>query len=125
MIVKRMVLAVVAGLALAACSGGGDGGGGGPVDPGPQPNPEPVASATVTTGASSFTPREVHLKLGGTVTWSIGDVAHNVIFNRVTGAPADIDVTRNTQISRTFGTAGSFPYDCTLHAGMNGTVHVK
>jgi plastocyanin len=28
-------------------------------------------------------------------------------------------------VSRTFPAAGNFPYNCTLHAGMNGTVNVQ
>lgn len=123
---RRAVLTVFLGLALAGCSGGGDAGTGPDPNPGGQkPPPEPVANATVTTSASAFSPREVNLLKGGTVTWSIGSVAHNVIFNQVDGAPADVAVTSNAQVSRTFNTAGSFPYDCTLHAGMTGTVNVK
>ncbi len=128
MYLERLALTALVAVTLAAC--GGEGGGGNPVDPTPtppaqKPPPEYKASATVTTGAADFNPAEVYLTLGGTVTWNIGAVSHNVIFNKVTGAPEDIGVMRNTQVSRTFNTAGSFPYDCTLHAGMTGTVNVK
>ena len=125
MYLERLALTTLVALALAACGGEG---GGNPVDPTPpgqNPPAEPTASATVTTTAATFSPREVNLLKGGTVTWNIGVVAHNVIFNRIAGAPEDVPVVQNTQVSRTFNTAGSFPYDCTLHAGMVGTVHVK
>ncbi len=128
MYLERLALTALVAVTLAAC--GGEGGGGNPVDPTPtppaqKPPAEPTMSATVSTTAASFVPSEVNLLKGGTVTWNIGTVAHNVIFNRVTGAPEDIGVMSNAQVSRTFNTAGSFPYDCTLHAGMTGTVNVK
>jgi plastocyanin len=128
MYLERLALTSLVALALAAC--GGDGGGTGPVDPTPpvqKPPAEPVASATVAAGANSndFSPSDVLLKLGGTVTWTFGARPHNVIFGQASGAPADIPVTSNTQASRTFNTAGTFSYDCTLHAGMSGTVRVQ
>jgi plastocyanin len=128
MYLERLALTIMMALALAACGGEGGGGGGNPVDPKPpvnKPPAEPTMSATVATTASTFNPQEVNLLKGGTVTWNIGAVAHNVIFSKVTGAPEDIGVMSNAQVSRTFNTVGSFPYDCTLHAGMTGTVNVK
>jgi plastocyanin len=50
---------------------------------------------------------------------------HNVVFAQRVGAPTDIDVSANITISRTFGTAGTFNYQCTVHAGMNGVVVVS
>ncbi|HEV2736507.1 MAG TPA: plastocyanin/azurin family copper-binding protein [Longimicrobiaceae bacterium] len=127
--VRRIVPIAAAVLLLAAC-GGGDGGTG-PTPPGENPPPAtpvaPVASATVAAGANSndFSPREVNLKVGGTVTWTFGARPHNAIFQKVNGAPADVPVLTNGQAARTFNTVGTFPYDCTLHAGMTGTVRVQ
>lgn len=72
-----------------------------------------------------FTPFQVSIPVGGSVRWEFPQRAHNVIFERKTGAPQDIQVTANTAVSRTFGTAGTFPYDCTLHPGMAGEVVVR
>jgi hypothetical protein len=33
-------------------------------------------------------------------------------------------VNANTSIARTFGTAGTYQYHCTIHPGMTGTVEV-
>lgn len=84
-------------------------------------------SATVAAGTASntFQPQVVGIARTGTVTWSFGAVEHNVIFAGGTGAPTNIGNTTNASVSRTFNTAGNFPYDCNLHAGMTGTVIVR
>ena len=41
------------------------------------------------------------------------------------GFPADIAITQSRTVARTFGTVGSFPYDCTLHPGMSGVIDVR
>ncbi|MCU0647460.1 MAG: Ig-like domain-containing protein [Gemmatimonadaceae bacterium] len=82
---------------------------------------------TVVAGAAAntFTPQDIVLAVGGTVTWTFGARPHNVIFGATAGAPTNVPTTTNNSVSRTFPTAGSFTYDCTLHAGMRGTVTVR
>lgn len=84
-------------------------------------------TATVAAGAASntFQPQVVGVARGGSVTWSFAALEHNVTFSAGGGAPANIPNTTNASVSRTFGTAGNFPYDCSLHAGMTGTVIVR
>jgi plastocyanin len=48
---------------------------------------------------------------------------HNVTFSGA-GAPSGIPNTSSGTVRRTFNTAGTFDYSCTLHAGMVGTVIV-
>jgi plastocyanin len=113
----RISLLLVAPLLLAtACSGDGDDGS--PLDQ------EPQGQATVTMGLSSFSPTQVTLLAGGTVTWSnTSGTAHNVTFS-AGNAPADIgDHTTGTN-DRNFPVVGIFNYTCTNHAGMNGRVEV-
>ncbi len=81
-------------------------------------------TANVGTTANTFTVPSVTIAVGGMVTWDIGQIAHNVTFNTA-GAPQTIATTSATAASRTFANAGTFPYNCTLHAGMNGTVIVQ
>lgn len=113
-------------LALCACGGGsGGGGGGGPTRP-PPPTGPPQATATVTMGAQTFTPTQVNLATGGTVTWNNGSgVLHNVTFAAATGAPANIPNHSSGSNQRTFAVAGTFGYSCTLHAGMTGQITVQ
>jgi plastocyanin len=91
------------------------------------------AIVTVNIEGLSFVPSTVMINVGDTVTWSgLGD-AHNV-----TGAnAADISdfcgasltsFDTETSCSQTFTTAGTFDYQCTIHAqccGMIGTVIVS
>jgi plastocyanin len=41
----------------------------------------------------------------------------------VTGG--NVATTSNGSASRTFPTAGTYPYHCTIHSGMNGEVKVQ
>ena len=89
---------------------------------------EPPSVASFVTHEVRFDPTAVHLLRGGTVTWLIGRpgilISHNVIFT-TPGAPEDIPVHVGGElVSRVFPTPGSFTFECTLHAGMTGTVHV-
>ena len=112
----RVVRCVAGGVslafALAACGGDDEPSG-------------PTGSNGLTVAASAaniFSPSTLDITVGQAVTWQFGPVDHNVIFNPVNGAPQDIAITRNANVSRTFPTAGTFPYVCTLHAGMTGTI---
>lgn len=84
-----------------------------------------TTQATVqATTSSTFTPATVNLSVGGTVNYSFASLDHNVVF-QTAGSPSDIPVTSNATVGRTFPTAGTYNYTCTLHAGMNGTVIVS
>ena len=79
-------------------------------------------NATVT---NLFTPGSVIVKQGGAVTWNFASVAHTVNFAGSPGAPQNIDATADASVARTFNTTGNFAYQCTIHAGMSGTVLVR
>ncbi len=113
-------------LALASCSsapaqpsgGGGGGGGGG-------------ASTTVSNPVTDyggnqtpqFAPVTVGIMAGNSVNWLNNDsVAHtstgdNNLWNA--------NIAPGGSFSRTFPTAGTFPYTCTIHPGMSGRVIVQ
>lgn len=118
----KLIGLVLASAVLVACGGGSGNGGGGPTGPtGPAPS-----TRTVILGASSFSPASTTLALNGTVTWTNSSATeHNVTFAAVAGAPADIGNHTSGSNSRTFGTAGTFNYQCTIHAGMTGSVAVQ
>lgn len=77
------------------------------------------------TAGLQFVPGQLTVTAGTSVTWDFGAVAHTVVFDAVAGRPADIaNPVANQVIARTFATAGTFPYHCTIHPGMNGSIVV-
>jgi plastocyanin len=70
----------------------------------------------------SFSPASVEVAVGGTVTWHNDDnETHNASGEGVTIANTNPGQSR----SQVMPNAGSFPYNCTLHSGMSGTVIVR
>jgi plastocyanin len=82
-------------------------------------------AAVVTMQANTFTPTQVTIRVSQSVLWDFPADQHNVMFQNRAGRPNDIPITAGQQVSRVFATAGTFPYDCTLHPGMSGTVIVN
>ncbi len=83
-------------------------------------------AADVTVGNNVFTPGAVTIAATGTVTWTWnpGGVVHNVTFSTA-GSPANIANRNSGSEARTFPTPGTFNYECTIHAGMTGSVEVQ
>jgi plastocyanin len=94
-------------------------------DAGTDPDPTPTGPTITASGANTFVPASLTIQTGQTVTWIFGSTDHDVQFSAVQGAPTNIAISRNRNVARTFGTAGNFPYLCSLHAGMTGTVVVQ
>ena len=82
-----------------------------------------TAGITATATAGGVTKSATAVAAGATVTWSIGNINHDVDF-LTAGAPADIPVLQNSSDSRTFPTSGSYSYRCSGHPTMKGTVRV-
>ena len=83
----------------------------------------PSTASVTATASNAFTPATVDIARTGTVTWTF-QALHNVTFAGTPGAPSNIPDTPSGTQSRTFNTAGTFPYECTLHSGMTGQVIV-
>lgn len=89
-------------------------------------NSDATLSAEVAMAPQQFVPGETVVKVGGTVRFLFTPIDHNVIWNpRKVGSPADILVTTNTSVLRTFPAVGVYPFDCTIHPGMSGRVIVS
>jgi plastocyanin len=82
------------------------------------------AGTTVSIGNNFYSPLDVTVAQGTTVTWrwAAGDTTHNVTFDDGQSSPTQSSGT----YQRTFSTAGTFPYHCTIHgaAVMHGSVIV-
>jgi plastocyanin len=86
-------------------------------------------SYDVFTLSSAFSPSFLTISAGDTIVYHITpgplNDGHDVTFDAVPGAPANIKVTLTGDISRVFNTRGSFHYNCFVHPGMTGNVDVK
>jgi plastocyanin len=96
--------------------------------PTPSPSPGATSAVAIVTGAATlgnraYNPADVTVDVGSTVTWTNADrEAHTTTSNQSgwnSGAIAP-----GAQFSFTYQTAGTFPYHCTIHPGMTGTVTV-
>jgi plastocyanin len=106
---------IAVAVAVLGCSG--DSEPSGPANPG-------NSGPSVTVSNNLFDPASLNVPVNSTVTWvwNSGGVEHNVTFqdgpnsgNRSSGS-----------FPRTFGTAGTYAYTCTIHGaqGMSGVVNV-
>jgi plastocyanin len=118
---RRTVVPTVLVALAAACGGGG---GGGTTNPNPQPTPSPNQATVQATTSNAFSPSRVTVAPGGKVQFEFASVAHTVTFTAAAGAPADIPSTSGATVERSFATAGTYNYHCTIHPGMAGSVVV-
>lgn len=87
-----------------------------------EPPLPPPTEASVDVDDNFFAPSTQRVAVGGTVTWTwVGSVGHNVTFSSGTNSTTQSTGT----FDRDFPTAGSFAYQCTIHAGMTGTINVE
>lgn len=126
---SRYYLLAIAALALGGACGGGGGDAttgptGGTTGGGPTGGSSgPTATSSVTVSDNKFEPASIQVAPGTTVTWTWSSSAstHNVTFGDGTSG----DKSPPATFQKTFPTAGTFSYQCTLHAGMNGSVLVQ
>jgi plastocyanin len=86
-----------------------------------------AARDTISTLPQSFVPNLLTISAGSTVVFAFGGgIQHNVIFDpAATGRPADIQITKDVNVPRTFTARGTFKFDCTVHPGMRGEIDVQ
>ena len=122
---KRLGTIVLA-IGFAAACGSSGSGGGGPSGPDPAPNAVEITAAAVD-GQPRFSPSNTEVAVGGTVTWRMpaaAPVSHNVTSN-TNAWTASLDLSAAQTFQVTFAQAGEFPYRCTIHEGMTGTIEVR
>jgi plastocyanin/mono/diheme cytochrome c family protein len=80
-------------------------------------------AATIAMDGTTFTPATLTVKAGATVTWINKDpFPHNVSSPRGGFRSGDLDADTRWQFHA--ASPGTFPYVCTLHPGMKGTLVV-
>ena len=131
----RRALMLVGLMLAAGCGGGsgtGPGDGGGP----PPPPPPPPPANTVSVTNNTFTPGDLKVTPGTTVTWnwntcSGGDgygtgetcVAHSVVLDDGSGSSS---TQTSGSFTHQFSAAGTYTYHCAVHGtSMSGRVVVQ
>lgn len=78
---------------------------------------------TVTLQNMAFNPSTLNVQVGATVTWVNKDsVTHNVVSD--SGVFDSGNLANGQSYNYTFNQAGSFPYHCSIHPSMKGTIVV-
>jgi plastocyanin len=103
-----------------------------PTTPSPAPDPapgSPVSAISIPVGAEAlgnraYTPPDLDVAVGTTVTWTNTDSEGHTADSDVPGWNSGIIPPRGT-FSVALRTAGTFPYHCSIHPGMVGRVTVR
>ncbi len=113
-----VLLVVFSAVFMISCSKGGSG-------YGSSNNPPPANSGnTISIVNMSFSPANLTVVAGTTVKWTNNDgMAHTVTSDN--GSFDSGNIAGGASFSKTFSTVGTFPYHCTIHPGMTGTITVK
>lgn len=120
--------ALIALAVVASCGGAGYGGNSTPTSPsspgsGGNPGGSNSNSNAITVGDNFFSPSSTTVPVNTKITWTWGGyVSHNVTFDDGTASGTQLSGT----FARTFGTAGTYKYHCTIHgSSMSGVVTVQ
>lgn len=100
---------------------------GGQQTPEPTSQSQPATPATpnaVTIQNLAFTPNDLSVKVGQTVTWTNMDSFTHTITSD-TGVFNSGNVANGATFSYTFTKAGTFPYHCSIHTSMTGQITVS
>jgi plastocyanin len=85
---------------------------------------EKVVSIVANSGSNSYNPNPIEVRVGDMMTWINDDSSpHTVTSSNDSTFDSDI-MRRGEAFSFTFDNVGEYPYFCTLHPSMVGTVVV-
>ena len=86
--------------------------------------PPPANGNTVSMVNMSFSPSNLTVTAGTTVTWTNNDAMDHTVTSD--GGLFDSgNIGAGAKYSKQFSTVGTFPYHCIIHAGMTGKITVK
>jgi plastocyanin len=125
-------IALLATILLAACggsSGSTSGSSATPTSPSTPSTPStpsaPTATTSVSMVGSAFSPPDIQVSPGATVTFTNQDnIQHNVTFSS-SSVPSTGNFSSGAKTVVMPTAAGTYDYHCSLHAGMQGTVKVQ
>ena len=79
---------------------------------------------TVDINGMYFTPATISVKVGTTVKWTNSDYATHTVTSDNGSTFNSGNISSGSSFSYTTTTTGTFPYHCSLHNGMTGTLTV-
>ena len=83
-----------------------------------------IVSGATTMTTTAYAPNPISVGVGGSVTWTNNDtITHTATGND--GSWNSGNIAPGATFTKSFPTAGSYAYHCTLHPGMVGTVVVQ
>lgn len=82
-------------------------------------------SAHVTIQNFAFSPASITVTKGTTVMWTNRDSTAHTVTGNTAGGPASGHIQPGQSYSFTFNSAGTFPYHCSIHPEMTGSVTVS
>ncbi len=85
------------------------------------------AAVTVDVADMKFSPADITVKAGETVTWKFDDggIPHTVTGLKDIGMSISSPIQKDGEYSHVFDRPGTYKYVCTLHPQMEGTVTVE
>lgn len=83
-----------------------------------------VQTSSVTIQNFAFMPSSITVPQGTTVTWTNHDSTAHTVTGDTSGGPSSSPIQPGQSYSFTFSNAGSFPYHCSIHPQMTGSVMV-
>ncbi len=86
-----------------------------------------TSTGAITIKNMMFTPSQISIQKGGTVTWTNNDSTTHTVVDDLSnvGGPSSGDIQPGSTYSFTFNKTGSFQYHCSIHPSMRGTIVVK
>jgi plastocyanin len=96
------------------------------MDSAPQESlPAETSKAEVRIDNFSFSPKEITVAVGTTVTWTNHDDVPHVVASADDQFRKSPALDTDESFSHTFSTAGSYTYFCSIHPHMTGKIIVK
>jgi plastocyanin len=90
-----------------------------------QTHENPAGITQVTMRLVKFSPETIEIKTGQTVEWTNDDLTPHTVTSQGPGDLNSGSIDAGAAWRHTFTQAGSFPYYCTFHPDMKGTILVK
>jgi len=121
-----LIVVLVTAVALCGCTSNSPG----TVAPTTTPIAPPGAGPTVTIQNFAFAPASITVPKGTTVTWVNQDTANHQIVNDAQGTITQgalftsSSFPKSASYSFKFDSPGTYPYHCSLHPAMKGTIVV-